>query len=288
MRAWTIAALVLMLTGIMSAAEDDAATAVRAWVKANVKGEGGPPESVQRGLANMTEMPAEVQRPFGRWRFFLMRFMQWPVAMQPPEPLASVNVFAVSEPNKDGKRTVALIKPGDGSLWGFCGKELRAAGEPAARAAAYACCLLRAELSQDGFFKWEIDVGKFVVTRKEETTRVEAHIGVAPGGGNSGSIDLVLAFAGKEGVFQFISEKEELKAGMRPICQSLRLTDPDDTVRNSARLDILVMGKNALPYLRMQVTRTEGELRRRIRELADLIEVAPDGPLVEGGQPPID
>jgi hypothetical protein len=257
--------------------DDGPKAAVEAWLKANVKGADELPP-----LAEVAD-PA-VKTAFPKHRFCTMRFMQFPVARLAPEPLGSANLFAVAEADKDGKREVTHIKSAR-ELQDFCAKALGARDKDAARAAAHGYCLLRKELAQDGFFKFEVKPEDFEVSEKDKALTVKASLKVAAGGKNSGAIETTMAFEGPEGAFKLVEETENLQAGMRPKCQSLKLNDPDPAVRAAAERDILIMGRNALPYLRGKVAETGGELREKIRALAARIEAGAGGPAVPGGQP---
>ncbi|HOX04931.1 MAG TPA: hypothetical protein PK280_00905 [Planctomycetota bacterium] len=258
--------------------------AVQAWLKDNVKGGVELPE-----LAESAD-PA-VKAAFPNHQFLTMRFAQFPVARMAPEPLGTANLFAVAEAGKDGKREVTLMKSA-ADLQGFCAKALRAKDKDAARAAAHGYCLLRKELAQDGFFKFDIKPAEFEVTEKDGSITVRAALkvdGGAAGGPakmrNSGSIDALVGFEGKDGVFRLVEESENLRAGMRPICQSLKLNDPDPAVRAAAERDLLIMGRNALPYLRSKIAATSGELQEKIKAFTRRVEAGEGGLNVPGGQP---
>lgn len=264
-------------------AQADGKEAVQAWLKENVKaGE----------LSELVEVadPA-LKAAFPRHQFFSMRFSMFPVARMTPEPLGAANLFAAGETGKDGKREVTLMKSA-ADLQGFCAKTLRATNKDAARAAAHGYCLLRKELAQDGFFKFDIKPAEFEVTEKDGNITVKAALTVDGGaaGGlakmrNSGSIDTLMAFNGKEGTFKLVEESENLRAGMRPICQSLKLNDPDPAVRAAAERDLLIMGRNALPYLHSKIAATSGELQEKIRAFTRRVEAGEGGLNVPGGQP---
>ena len=264
--------------------DNAAKEAVRAWLKENVKGGAELPE-----LAESAD-PA-VKAAFPGHRFFVVRFSQFPVARMAPEPLGAANVLAAGEADKDGKREVTLMKSA-ADLQGFCARVLRARDRDAARAAAAGYCLLRKELAQDGFFKFDIKPADFMVTEKDGSITVETTLkvdGGAAGGPpkmrNSGSINTLMAFEGKEGVFKLVEESENLRAGMRPICQSLKLNDPDPAVRAAAERDLLIMGRNALPYLRGKIAETRGELQEKIKDFTRRVEAGEGGINVPGGQP---
>jgi len=266
-----------------------AKAAVERWLKGTVKAQNELPP-----VAELAD-PA-LKTAFRRWSFFTLRFAQFPVARLAPEPLDSVNLFAADQGEAeltDGRQvplwSITHLKSVK-ELQDFCKKRLDALAPggdrpSGARTAAHGYCLLRKELAQDGFFKFEIKPEDFEVAEKDETVIVKASLKVVPGGRNSGAIEVTLTFKAKDGSLSAIEEQENLKAGMRPICQSLKLADPDPAVRAAAERDILIMGRNALPYLRGKIAETDGELREKIRALAGRIEAGEGGPGVQGGQP---
>jgi hypothetical protein len=254
--------------------EVDAAAkaAVEAWLKANVKGEYRAPQLREvSGGALKAALPG--------YAFFSMRFMMHPVPRPTPQPLGATNLFVVS---KAGSK-VTHVKDVKG-LQDFFAKSIKnPADEKGLRAAAHAYCLLRKEMAQDGFFRFQVKPENFKVNVGGATDRVTARIEVVPGGGNSGHIEVVLAF--RVGAAVQFTEDVKVAAGVRPICQSLRLLNPDVKVRAAAERDLLIMGRNALPYLYGKIAETKGELREKIRELTRRIENGAGGPAVEGGQP---
>ena len=235
---------------------------------------------VQRQLKRVAELNEPVlAKALPEFRFLMLRFRMYPVAYSLPAPLRAANLFAVDV--KAENKVTHMTTPKQ--LQAFCGRHLRATDADAARTAAHVYAVLRKHLARDGFFRFTIDPAKFHVDGKPGALSVKARIVVVPGGGNSGSIDIAIAFQGKEGIFSVTDEQIKLRAGMRPICQSLKLNDPDRTVRAKAEHDLLIMGVNALPYLRMQSGKTEGELRQAILKLIRRIEA---GERLPGGQPP--
>ena len=271
----------------------EALAAIKEYVAARVKDQRWLAANLGalKGLRKLEEKVLAETLP--KFRLYLLRTMTYPIARMVPGPLASRNIFAVGPEAAEGFAITHVTRPA--GLWAFCEKSLRATDAKAARAAAHAYAVLRKELAQDGFYRFDVRPDKFQVNAKSGNIVVKGSVTVAapaarPGPGprlrpmgNSGSIDFAAAFQGREGVFKLVVEKSSLRAGMRPICQSLRLTDPDPAVRARAQHDLLWMGTNALPYLRMQSAKTTGGLRRAILDLARRIEA---GEQVEGGQPP--
>lgn len=254
---------------------DRAVEAVRQYLKETVK-LGDAWAGRLGGLARL-EDPALAA--FTDCQFVLLRFRQYPVGMMVPEGLGVSNLFAVSA--KDEKQTVVMMTQAK-ALQEFCAKALSAKDEKGARAATHAYAFLRKELAQDGFFRFTIEPEKFEVETKPGSIVVKATVAVTPGGGNAGSITMTVSFTGEKGTFGVVTEEEKLRAGMRPICQSLKLTDPDAAVRARAEHDLLLMGANALPYLRMQAGKTDGRLREAIIGLIRRIE---SGERLPDGQP---
>jgi hypothetical protein len=93
---------------------------------------------------------------------------------------------------------------------------------------------------------------------------------VDPAGGNSGEITSTLSLdpAGK---FTSATDRSTLKAGMRPICQSTKLLDPDPLVRRMAEQDLLVMGRGCLWYLEMMREAASPQLQAAIDAIRERI-----------------
>jgi hypothetical protein len=73
------------------------------------------------------------------------------------------------------------------------------------------------------------------------------------------------------GAVRDFSYEAKLQAGMRPICQSTKLLDPDPLVRKMAEQDILIMGSSAKEYLDYQRSHVSPELRRAIDRIWERI-----------------
>jgi hypothetical protein len=195
--------------------------------------------------------------------FFAAVARQYPVAMNPPAPFAVHNVL-VYEKNGSVKHfpTPEELK----SYFQRAAGTIQAQGE--ARRIVSAWLRLTQTFSEDGFFRFTIpddqiksswqEAGALVVTGKAL---------VVPKGGDSGEIVATLTFAGpRNGPRRLISitEKRDVKAGVRPICQATKLLDKDPIVRRMAEQDLLVMGRTAWPYVSEQREKASPELRREI------------------------
>ena len=64
------------------------------------------------------------------------------------------------------------------------------------------------------------------------------------------------------GLLQYVTEEYELIEGIRPICQSTKLLDPDPIVRKMAEQDLLAMGYKAKDYLFSQRKTASPELQK--------------------------
>ncbi len=60
---------------------------VEGWLKQNVKGQGSPPPMVAEQMKNLAEVSgAALKAAFPKHQFFALRFMQYPVGVEVPEP----------------------------------------------------------------------------------------------------------------------------------------------------------------------------------------------------------
>jgi hypothetical protein len=206
---------------------------------------------------------AALEKTFHDHRFYLLRFRQWPVARENPPPLQANNLFAVSDTLK-----VTLITNGDELL-----KFFQEHGAKPSKQTAIAWALLHKELLDDGMFHLKLrqDSVKSVGTKLGERFSVT----VAPDarGDNRGECVFVLQF---DEVGKPLAQTVEnnLKEGMRPRCQSMRLIHPDDAVRRLAERELLSMGRDALPYLRERLEIVHPSLAEKILYLIQRIESA--------------
>lgn len=206
---------------------------------------------------------------------YVLRFPQWPVAMAPVPPLGNNNIFVISKEAKDAsavkdardsKDLVLLTDVNEDSLKQFLMKTVTATSEAGAETAVEASLALTQELVQDGMFKFAIDQSSVKATKSGAGLKATGQVNVAPAGGNSGSITVNLLFTEKGALAEFKKEVN-LVAGMRPICQSTKLLDPDPIVRRMAEQDLLIMGSSAKEYLDWQRTQVSAELRAAIDKI---------------------
>ncbi|HEV8309771.1 MAG TPA: hypothetical protein VGW35_19080 [Methylomirabilota bacterium] len=200
-----------------------------------------------------------LSRAFPGHLFYVLRFQQYPVGLVPPEPLRANNLFVVRpdeavEHLTDGQALEAFF---------------RAALSPVkttsqAREAARAWLRLSEELHQDGFLAFAAaDKAPAVTTAVGGGYAVTARARVRPEAGNRGEIRATLTF-GADGKLQSVAETDDLKQGIRPICQATKLLDPDPVVRGMAEQSLLVLGRAAKEYLDAQRAAASPELRGAI------------------------
>lgn len=215
------------------------------------------------------EIPAlqeeRLARVFPRETFFVLHFGEWPIARSPwTKDLSARNVFAVG-----ADRSLTCLRDARG-LEDFFRKALPPA-DPAAlskdpsglRDAVYAWLRLSQEFSQDGFFRFTIPEEGIHVEERRGGFGAWGDAVVQPTGGNFGRISATFTFTENRGLAQVI-ECRQVIAGIRPICQALKLLDPDPVVREMARQALLVMGRSAEGYLKERRSEASPELRTEI------------------------
>jgi len=215
-------------------------------------------KGVERGQV-ITVAGEALSRAFPNYRFYSLRFRQYPVAVKPPEPLEANNLFVVTP---DG--SVEHLRDSKALETFFRARLAPVITDPGAREAAKAWLRLAEEFHQDGFLQFSVpDDALRVTAAAGGGLRVTGKAVVNPQGGNIGEIAASLTFdpAGKliKG-----SETAKIKRGIRPICQATKLLDADPIVRGMAEQAILVMGKAAKGYLDEQRAKASPELQRAI------------------------
>lgn len=193
--------------------------------------------------------------------FYVLRFPQWPLPLDPPQPLGSNNIFVIAKEAKD----LTLITDTKKELYKlFLIKSLPhiQSDEKAIQSVKGSLVLIK-ELFQDGMFQFENDAKSIYANKAAGAIRAGGKLNVIPQGGNSGTLSVTLLFD-KQGVLSDIKYESNLQEGMRPICQSTKLLDPDPIVRKMAEQDILIMGSSAKDYLDWQRTLVSPELRQAI------------------------
>jgi hypothetical protein len=213
---------------------------------------------------------ATLGRELPDWRFYVVAFRQYPVAMMPPEPLDSRNVFAVA---KSG--AVELLGSQDALKKFFAARLPAVKEERDAKDAVITWLVVSKELTSDGMMRFTIPQDQVKAAKTAAGWQAEgaAVLGGAGRMGDRGSIRVTISFDDK-GAFKDAVEDVKMQRGMRPICQATKLLDADPIVRKIARQDLLVMGAAAREYLMAQRAKAAPELHDEIdrvwREILDL------------------
>ncbi len=209
-------------------------------------------------IIEVTDEP--VTRSFPKHAFFVLRYRQYPVPLPVPEPLKHNNVFVVKPDNSVEHLTEAK------ALEKFFAAMLAKVekGEDA-KAAAKAWLRLSQEFHQDGFFQFSVSDDLAVTMTKDlppSTIEVSGKATVEEKRGDKGELTATLVF--QKGKLDKVTEKANLKAGVRPICQATKLLDPDPIVRAMAEQSLVVMGSAAKAYLDEQRAKASRELQNAI------------------------
>jgi hypothetical protein len=200
----------------------------------------------------------DLAKLFPDYSFYAVVFPQWPVARMPPEPLKSANVFAI-----DKKGSVQGLTTKE-ELEAFFRKNLPPVNDETAAKGAVRAWLASAQvLATDGWFKFNVTEDSITVTKAATGLQAAGKATVNPNGGNRGEIAVALDFDDR-GKLTVVQQKSNLKAGIRPICQSTKLLDPDPIVRKMAEQSLLIMGMDALPYLQEQRVKVSPEIQHAI------------------------
>jgi hypothetical protein len=201
---------------------------------------------------------------FPNHTLFSVGFPQYPVARIAPKPLQPSNLIAIATDNKNAPvlPITTLEQWRDFvSRHGATVRDARAA-EQVARVYVRGA----AELHQDGFFRFTIEVEPArLLPDKANTIRVQGQAKVEPKNGDRGSIQVALTLT--DGRLTQAQHQVQISAGIRPICQATRLVDPDPVIRRMAEDALRVLGHDALPYLEEQRQRASPQLREAIDRL---------------------
>lgn len=225
---------------------------IQQWINTNVK------------ATEATQLPrpiriidAQVATQFQEYLFYLLRFRQYPIARNVPEPLIANNIFIVSNNGK-----VQLLTDVNG-LETFFKNNLRQVNQRVIATAAMAAWLrLSQEFVQDGMFQFTIPTDRIIVTATNGAMTVTGAAVVVPNGANRGEVTATMTFT--RGKLVRVEQTSTVKAGMRPICQATKLLDPDPIVRRMAEQDLLIMGAAAEDYILEQREKANPELQAAI------------------------
>ncbi len=230
---------------------------VSAWLDKNAK---KPPSGKHPGRLKRLADEA-LLKVLPEIRLTSLFIQLWPVARVPSPPLKSNNLFIITQSGSVQHFTDRRL------LARFFVQHLRfqpkMKTDQAKQQAARAWLHLSQELQNDGMFRFTILVGDVSTKKEDGTSRVVARATVEPKGGDKGWIKVTVTF-NAEGKLINIQEQSKLVPGIRPICQSTKLLDPDPIVRKMAETEILLMGRRCEPYIREQREKAGPELRKAI------------------------
>jgi len=202
---------------------------------------------------------------FPDYTFHSLVFRMYPVAMMPPEPYKQHNIFAI-----DRKGSVEDLTSKE-ELEGWFRKHLGAVKDEAtAKTVVRAWMACTQQLVTDGMFRFTLAEDSLAVEKADGGHKASGRLDVAPGGGNRGTISVTLTFDA-ESKLGPVSQEVNLKAGMRPICQSTKLLDPDPIVRRMAEDCLMIMGTDAFPYMVDQRAKSSPELQQAIDRIMQKI-----------------
>lgn len=190
--------------------------------------------------------------------FYVLRFRVWPLAFSVPPPLRFNNIFVFDKGEK-----MTLITDSD-QLKALFQKAVQAADDDSQKLVTTAWLRLRQELVQDGMFSFSI--GEIANETGVNAKIASGSLKVDPRGGNSGELTAKLFF-GATGRLDHVEETNSIRSGMRPICQSTKLLDPDPIVRKMAEQDLLIMGRSAKEYLDEQRAKVSPALQKAIDDI---------------------
>ena len=196
--------------------------------------------------------------------FLAVHFRQFPVAIAPPAPLKSANLYAVGA---DGKPTL-VGNPEDLNKY-LQAARIRAETEDAMKIVFQSWMRLAQEFEQDGYYKFELVKDSVKVKNDQGAKVVTGTVVVMEGG--SGKIEGTSNFD-KNGQLATQSIKASITPGPRPRCHATKLLDADPVIRAIVEDDLLFMGRAAKPYLDEQRSRASTELKRAIDRIWQRIE----------------
>jgi len=241
----------------------DAPKVINDWVRTKN-------EQFKTDLTPVIISAKELSREFPEAKFYFVGFRQYPVAMEPPAPLSSRNIFMLS---KDAK--VKLATNSDDLKAIFKDKLPAVKEDRDAKDAVIAWLEVSKEVSSDGWMKFTIPHDQVKVAKTDKGSESTGVAVVGGGGqnpkmGDRGQIDAKLTFDGK-GKLTDISEEVKIQPGIRPMCQATKLLDPDPLVRKICEQDLLIMGSAAREYIMEQRAKATPQLQKEIDRVWQLI-----------------
>jgi hypothetical protein len=251
---------VLVIAGLLVPAptiaqsSDTSRQALDSWLS-NIQGATSLPQ-VDWGSPQVESVTDKsVNRLFPSYHLYSIRFRMYPVASMAPSPLKSSNLAAVSSGN-----SVTLLTDKK-ELESFFQSAAPTTDAARARSAMRAWLALLVQLRQDGFFQFSIADDAINANTSSQGIVVSGKAIATKGG--VGDITATLEFDA-DGRLTNADATENIKPGVRPICQATKLLDKDPIVRRMAEQGILVMGGAAGSYLTEQRKLASPALQKEI------------------------
>lgn len=211
----------------------------------------------KKANASVTVITDEaLTKAFPDTSFFAVLFRLYPVAVVPPEPFKSQNVFIVP---KDGK--MIHLTDTKGLTTYFKDHLQPVKDDNTAKQTTQAWLMVSQWFKQDGFYKFAVAKDDLKVAIEKVERRAIGKYTVTQGG--RGELTATLTFDDK-GKLVSVTEDDTIKPGPRPICQATKLLDSDPIVRRMAEQDILFMGRLCKEYLDEQRAKASPDLQKAI------------------------
>ncbi len=197
-------------------------------------------------------------------------FREFPMQLVPPKPFTSRNISMVS--TSGGIETFHDRK----SFHKTYIKSSPKLTEKLIPSFASSFLVASSMFSQDGFFEFIDDPKLQSVQVLDDVIITTNTRPVVEKSGDKGELKLKMTFVATETAGQYvlsqIEEKETIQPGIRPVCQCTLLLDKNPIVRRMAERDLLVMGRSAFPYMKMQLDLASPELKKEIERVWKRIE----------------
>jgi hypothetical protein len=208
---------------------------------------------------NIVEIQSnEITQVLPGHHFFLIYLVKYPVAYSPPDKQLGTNCIVAIDQD-----LVIESIPDEYAMEEFYrAHQIKISTKEGCVLAIKAWLHLSQEYKNDGFYTFMVfddDITVSHVYGDVVEWIVDGISRVISGGEGAISVGMVIDFMG---LLQYVTEEYELIEGIRPICQSTKLLDPDPIVRKMAEQDLLAMGYKAKDYLFSQRKTASSELQK--------------------------
>jgi hypothetical protein len=209
----------------------------------------------------------EITQVIPGYRFFLLYLIQYPVAYGPPDDqLGMACIVAI-----DGDLAIESIADEYAMQEFYRAHQIEITTEAGCVLAIKAWLHLSHEYKNDGYYTFLVSDDDITVSHVYGDVvewLVDGISRVTAGGEGAVTAQMAIDF---EGLLLYVNEEFELLPGIRPICQSTKLLDPDPIVRKMAEQDLLAMGYKAKEYMFTQRAKASPELQKAMDALWERI-----------------